>query len=44
MAFYNPKERARGSIALSKVGDANDFVEMCRKLRHWEREPKVKQV
>ena len=31
-----------GMIPLSKSGDASAFIETCRKLRFWEREPKTK--
>ena len=31
-----------GCIELGAEEDATRFVEMCRELRFWEREPKVK--
>ena len=31
-----------GCIELAAEEDATRFVEMCRKLRLWKREPKVK--
>jgi catalase len=31
-----------GCVALKSKGDAKAFVDMCGKLRFWEREPKVK--
>ena len=33
-----------GCLPLNTTGDASAFIMACRKLRHWEREPKVKQV
>jgi len=31
-----------GCLELASADDAETFVEMCRKLRYWEREPKLK--
>ena len=33
-----------GCVELGSGGDAAGFVEMCRKVRHWPREPMVKAV
>ncbi|WP_366553082.1 catalase [Aquibaculum sediminis] len=33
-----------GCLPLNTTGDTSAFIMACRKLRHWEREPKVKQV
>jgi catalase len=30
-----------GCMMLEGEGDAEAFVTLCRKLRHWERDPKV---
>src|SRR3546814_557179 len=38
------QERDAGVIELKSAADVAIFVQMCRKLRFWEREPKVKQV
>jgi catalase len=33
-----------GCMALERKGSAEAFVALCRKIRHWEREPKVHAV
>jgi catalase len=33
-----------GFVALKSAADAKRFIEVCRQLRHWEREAKVHAV
>jgi len=37
-------ERDAGFVSLNSADEVSAFIEGCRKLRHWERENRIKQI